>query len=352
MVIVWVSSISVDLGVGSHVWYLPYKLGLDLGSVRVEDVDSIVKSQEVMESGSYLLPKLWDLINPMVHWTFLGLDGVDILSPSSVLDAGLVDWESVGSESYILRVLWEDKVTPATVATVLWAPSSHRLSRLSEVVSDSLKVEGPLVASCVGLSVILFEDISPFSFWGNMVDSCKYLSLATCHINLIESLDQLYELSEGRVLVVVDWGVVDTEESSCFVMVSNRGSKGKVASNSVATEGGSTHLVLPHVSGDIVSDVSGLEACVSVRISEISWVQNMNISVFEDMIIRVGEEWDPVFDLVEEVWDEDEIWEVSVSSLDLNTSEGDIVIRGYCFRVSVVVLDLVIAYHSSQWGHP
>jgi len=66
-----------------------------------------------------------------------------------------------------------------------------------------------------------------------------------------------------------------------------------------------------------------------VRVTEISWVNDPNISSIENLVIPsyltslIGEEWKPVFGRVENVREEDEIWKILTLGSDVDSSESD-----------------------------
>ena len=64
------------------------------------------------------------------------------------------------------------------------------------------------------------------------------------------------------------------------------------------------------------------------------WSESAIFMLFCVYVVRwVGEEWKPVLDLVEQLWDEDEVGEVVVFAFDPQTSQSDIFVVFDIFRL-------------------
>lgn len=109
----------------------------------------------------------------------------------------------------------------------------------------------------------------------------------------------------------------------------------------MATEGGGGDLVLPHVAGHVVGDALGGEVRMSVGVSEVTGVQNVDVAVLQELTLGLCEEGYPVLGNIKDFGDEDEVGEVVVASLDLDSSESDIIGVGHVLGILKLV-DVIV----------
>lgn len=120
------------------------------------------------------------------------------------------------------------------------------------------------------------------------------VSSRASQVDISELSEVVSELDEGFMVSVVDWATIDADNTSNSFREIATNSSGQLGTKTVTCQGSSGDFMLVHEAEDVFSHVSQVERGMLIGVSEISGVDEPDISVIQNKVIRVGEEGSPV----------------------------------------------------------
>jgi hypothetical protein len=231
----------------------------------------------------------------MVEGAFpISSHGVNITRELS-LESGVhvVERKSVGAQVNPSRVGSEQAKGFSGPETVRLTPGSNIRHVLTRVSVKSFHVVSPLHLLYVK---VLLEDFSPFGARNTSFDSSECSrSIHTLKFHVGSEVNVVFQFVPCFVVLVAYGTTFQVNDSSESVKVSVSGSSGQFGSESVTSNGSHSNFVSVHISHDIVSHLIDIVRSVMVRVSLVSHVNEMDVSVVQDLVVRTREEFSEVF---------------------------------------------------------
>jgi hypothetical protein len=219
--------------------------------------------------------------------------GVNI-SRELTLKSGVdvVERKGVGGEVNPSRVGSEKAKGFSRPETVWLTPGSNIGDVLTRVSVESFHVVLPLHLFNIK---VLLEDSSPFgardaSFDGS--ESSRGFHALKLHVG--SEVNVVLQFVPGFVILVADGTTFKVNNTSESVEVSVGSSSGELGSETVTSNGSHSNFVSIHVSHDIVGHLIDIVRSVVVRVSLVSHVNEMDVSVVQDLVIGASEEFSEV----------------------------------------------------------